>query len=83
MLCQFLQLAFGWTMMLSRRVANSLRLGIPMCHPHVCSYCGAEVNNIETHGLGCRFNKGHHSRHAALNDIIKCALDSGNYRLQN
>ena len=58
------------------RVAVSLRFGIPMCHPYVCSCCGAEVNNLGTHGLSCRFNKGRHSRHAALNDIIKHALDS-------
>ena len=57
------------------RIAVSLRLGVPFCHPHVCSCCGAEVNNLGTHGLSCRFSKGPHSRHAALNDIIKRALD--------
>ena len=53
------------------RIAVSLRLGVPMCHPHVCSCCGGEVSNLGTHGLSCRFSKGLHSRHAALNDIIK------------
>ena len=58
------------------RVAVSLRLGLPMCRPHECSACGAAVDNLGTHGLSCRFSKCRHSRHAALNDIIKCALDS-------
>ena len=57
------------------RIAVSLRLGVPLCHPHVYSCCGAEVNNLGTHGLSCQFSKGRHSRHAALNDIIKRALD--------
>ena len=58
------------------RVAVSLRLGLPMCRPHECSSCGAAVDELGTHGLSCRFSKGRHSRHAALNDIIKRALDS-------
>ena len=58
------------------RIAVSLRLGVPLCHPHMCSCCGAEVNNLGTHGLSCRFSKGRHTRHAALNDIIKHALVS-------
>ena len=58
------------------RIAVSLRLGVPLCHPHMCSCCGAEVNNLGTYGLSCRFSKGRHSRHAALNDIIKRALVS-------
>ena len=32
------------TMMLSESV--SLCLGVPLCHPHMCSCCGAEVNNL-------------------------------------
>ena len=47
-----------------------------MCRPHECSSCGAAVDELGTHGLSCRFSKGRHSRHAALNDIIKHALDS-------
>ena len=58
------------------RVTVSLCHGIPMCHPHVCSCCGAEVSNLGTHGLSCQFSKGRHSRLAALNNIIKHALDS-------
>ena len=58
------------------RIAVSLRLGVPLCYPHMCSCCGAEVNNLGTHGLSCRFSKGRHSQHAALTDIIKRALVS-------
>ena len=31
-------------------VAVGLRLGIPLCHSHQCSPCGAEVDNLATHG---------------------------------
>ena len=34
------------------------------------------MDNLDTHGLSCRFSKGRHSRHAALNDIIKRSLES-------
>ena len=32
-------------------VAVGLRLGTPLCRPHECSYCGAKVDNLATHGL--------------------------------
>ena len=53
-----------------------LRLGIPLCHPHQCSLCGAEVDNLATHGLSCRRSEGRHPRHSALNDIIHRSLSS-------
>ena len=53
------------------RVAVGLRLGLPLCRPHMCTSCGAEVDKLGTHGLSCRFSKGRHSRHAAINDSIK------------
>ena len=53
------------------RIAAGLRLGVPLCRPHLCSCCGAAVNIQGTHGLSCRFSKGRHSRHAAINDIVK------------
>ena len=34
------------------------------------------MDERELHGLSCRFSKGRHSRHAALNDLVKCSLDS-------
>ena len=58
------------------RVAVGLRLGIPLCHPHKCSLCGAEVDNLATHGLSCRRSEGRHPRHSALNDIIHRSLSS-------
>ena len=52
------------------RVAASLRLGAPLCSPHKCSGCGADVCVYGVHGLSCRFSKGRHLRHSSLNDII-------------
>ena len=34
------------------------------------------VEALGVHGLSCRFSKGRHSRHAALNDILKRTLES-------
>ena len=58
------------------RIPVGLRLGLPLCHPYLCSGCGAEVGEDGIHGLSCGYSKGRHSRHAALNDIIKCSLDA-------
>ena len=52
------------------RVAVVLRLGSPLCRPHI----GAEVDHLATHGLSCRWSEGRHFRHASLNDIVHCAL---------
>ena len=52
------------------RVAVGLHLGLPLGCSHTCSSCGSEVDELGTHGLSCRFSKGRHSRHAAVNDII-------------
>ena len=58
------------------RVAVGLRLGSALCRPHTCHHCGTEVDRLATHGLSCRWSKGRHHRHAALNDIIHRALSS-------
>ena len=58
------------------RIAAGLRLGLPLCRSHLCTYCNSNVDELGVHGLCCRFCKGRHSRHASLNDIIKRALDS-------
>ena len=58
------------------RIAAGLRLGIPLCRPHPCISCDADVNVRSTHGLSCSFSKGWHSRYASINDIIKWALES-------
>ena len=59
------------------RVAVGLSLGSPLCRPHICHHCGAEVNSHATHGLSCRhWSEGRHFRHAAINDIVHRALSS-------
>ena len=58
------------------RIAVGLRLGLAVCHPHACSECGADVNEDGIHGLTCRYSRGHHSRHSALNDIVKRPLEA-------
>jgi len=58
------------------RIAVGLRLGVPLCRPHSCQHCGAEVDSLATHGLSCRWSEGRHHRHAALNNIIHRALSS-------
>ena len=58
------------------RVAVGLHLGVPICRPHLCASCGANVDALGAHGLSCRFRKGRHSRHAALNDIVMRTLES-------
>ena len=60
----------------SIRIAVGLRLGVPLCRPHLCVSCGADVDELGTHGLSCRFSKGRHSRHAAVNDTIKRSLEA-------
>ena len=37
---------------------------------------GTDIDILGTHGLSCRYSKGRHSRHAAVNDIIKRSLES-------
>ena len=58
------------------RIAAGLRLGVPLCWPHLCSSCGTEVDSHGTHGLSCRFSRGRHSRHAAVNYVIERSLES-------
>ena len=58
------------------RVAVGLRLGTSLCRPHQCIYCGAEVDHLATHGLSCRWSKGRHPRHTAVNDAIHRSLTS-------
>ena len=46
----------------------------PICRPHLCASCGANVEALGDHVLSCRFSKGRQSRHATLNDIVKQTL---------
>ena len=58
----------------SLRIKVGLRLGTPLCGPHQCWHC--EVDVMGKHGPSCRWSKGRHYRHAAMNDIIHCVLIS-------
>ena len=58
------------------RVAVGLRLGVSLCQPHQCHQCGTEVDHLGLHGLSCRMSQGRHSRHAAVNELIRRALAS-------
>ena len=58
------------------RVAVGLRLGAPLCRPHICCHCGSEVDGLATHGLSCCQSQGRHYRHAAVNDIVHRTLTS-------
>ena len=58
------------------RITVGLRLGLALCHPHACCDCGAEVNEDDIHDLSCRYRRGHHFHHFALNDIVKHSLEA-------
>ena len=60
----------------SVRIAVGLRLSVPLCQPHRCCHCGAEVDEFARHGLSCVKSEGHHFRHAAINSIVQRALSS-------
>ena len=57
------------------RIVVALRLGAPVCLPHVC-VCGMAVDSSGRHGLSGRKSAGRLSRHNAVNDSIKRALMS-------
>ena len=56
------------------QVAMGLRLRATLCQPHKCHHCGAQVNHLATHSLSCHKSQGRHTRHAAINDLIKRSL---------
>ena len=55
------------------RVAIALRVGAKVCQAHSCR-CGSEMDVKGLHGLSCRYSSGRHPRHAAMNDVVKRAL---------
>jgi len=57
------------------RIAVALRVGAVVCEPHICR-CGQAMDARGLHGLSCKYSAGRHPRHAALNDVIKRALQS-------
>ena len=62
--------------LLASRVVVGLRLGTPLCQPHTCCHCGAEVDCMAIHGLSCKWSEGCHHWHAALNNIVQRSLSS-------
>ena len=40
------------------RIAVGLRLGLPLCHPHECSNCGSQIEELGTHGFELLFQQG-------------------------
>ena len=55
-------------------VATGLRLGVPLYQPHKCQQWGTPVDGRGTHGLHYRKSVGCHSRHSAINNVIKRSL---------
>ena len=53
------------------RVAVRLHLGVALCRLQKCHQCGTEVDHLGLHGLSYRKSQGRHSRHAAVNDLLK------------
>ena len=58
------------------RIATGLRLGLPICRPHHCQHCYAEVDELGLHGLSCVKSAHRHFRHAAVNSIVQMSLAS-------
>ena len=40
------------------RIAVGLRLGTPLCQPHICHHYGGHVDALATHGLSCIKSQG-------------------------
>ena len=55
------------------RVSCAIRIGARVCEPHTCR-CGRGMDERGLHGLSCKYSAGRHPRHAALNDVVKRAL---------
>lgn len=61
----------------SVRVCMALRIGAPICQPHIFSCgTGTYVTELGIHGLSCQKNPGTLSRHIELNRILCQVLSS-------
>jgi hypothetical protein len=56
-------------------ISVALRIGAVVCLRHTCR-CGSVVETSGHHGLSCKNSADRHSRHFAINDIVKRALGS-------
>ena len=57
----------------SLRIAVGLRLGTQICLHHTC---GAHVDSSGLHGLSCKKSAGRWSRHHALNETVRRAIEA-------
>ena len=51
-------------------VAMGLRLGVSLCHPHVCQHCHTHVDHQGLHRLSCCRSQGRHPHHTAITAIL-------------
>jgi len=58
----------------SFRVCVGLKLGLPICQPHTCGFCQAQVDAMGSHGLSCKAGANWTPRHNAINAAISRAL---------
>ena len=65
----------------SFRIPIPLILGLRLCSPHKCR-CGAQIDVLGRHPLSCKLSAGRISRHCALNDLIKSALNKAGFPSQ-
>ena len=54
------------------RIAIGLRLGVPLCPPHRCSQCGAQVDEFGRHGLSCHKKK---EEYTEIGNIVRNCLN--------
>ena len=60
------------------RVTVELRLGVSLCQPHqyISPVWNGGRDHLGLHGLSCRMSQDRHSRHAAVNELIRRVLAS-------
>ena len=68
--------ALGLRMTNDTVIAVGLRLGTPLCQPHICVHCNREVSLLGLHGLSCLKSQGRHTRHYELNQNFHRSLHS-------
>jgi hypothetical protein len=61
-------------------ISAKVRLGLPICHPHICFRCKDPADSSGLHGLSCpqAAPVGRNARHQMLNDILRRACATAN-----